>query len=117
MPDKPKVAFYWCASCGGCEETVVDLAEEDRQVVDRLGEALERQVREARRADVRAHLLHRSRRRDQLLLVGQAGRPGLLGRHALVDMSESFFHDVINVNVLTTFLCSKAVAPGCGRWR
>ncbi len=22
---KPKVAFYWCASCGGCEETVVDL--------------------------------------------------------------------------------------------
>ncbi|HPR62846.1 MAG TPA: oxidoreductase [Thermoanaerobaculia bacterium] len=24
---KPKVAFYWCASCGGCEETVVDLAE------------------------------------------------------------------------------------------
>ena len=26
MP-KPKVAFYWCASCGGCEESVVDLAE------------------------------------------------------------------------------------------
>jgi len=24
---KPKVAFYWCASCGGCEESVVDLAE------------------------------------------------------------------------------------------
>jgi F420-non-reducing hydrogenase small subunit len=24
---KPKVAFYWCASCGGCEETVVDLNE------------------------------------------------------------------------------------------
>ena len=24
---KPKVAFYWCASCGGCEETVVDLDE------------------------------------------------------------------------------------------
>jgi F420-non-reducing hydrogenase small subunit len=22
---KPKVAFYWCASCGGCEEAVVDL--------------------------------------------------------------------------------------------
>jgi len=27
MADKPKVAFYWCASCGGCEETVVDLNE------------------------------------------------------------------------------------------
>jgi coenzyme F420-reducing hydrogenase gamma subunit len=27
MPAKPKVALYWCASCGGCEEAVVDLAE------------------------------------------------------------------------------------------
>ncbi|MGA2183048.1 MAG: oxidoreductase [Bryobacteraceae bacterium] len=27
MPEKPKVAFYWCASCGGCEEAVLDLAE------------------------------------------------------------------------------------------
>ncbi|MFA6578766.1 MAG: oxidoreductase [Elusimicrobiota bacterium] len=25
---KPKVAFYWCAACGGCEESVVDLAED-----------------------------------------------------------------------------------------
>ena len=25
---KPKVAFYWCASCGGCEEAVLDLDEE-----------------------------------------------------------------------------------------
>jgi F420-non-reducing hydrogenase small subunit len=24
---KPKAAFYWCASCGGCEEAVIDLAE------------------------------------------------------------------------------------------
>ena len=24
---KPKVVFYWCASCGGCEEAVVDLGE------------------------------------------------------------------------------------------
>ena len=24
--DEPKVAFYWCASCGGCEEAVVDIA-------------------------------------------------------------------------------------------
>jgi F420-non-reducing hydrogenase small subunit len=34
MPDKPKVAFYWCASCGGCEESVVDLAEGILGVVD-----------------------------------------------------------------------------------
>ena len=30
---KPKVGFYWCASCGGCEETVVDLAEDILGVV------------------------------------------------------------------------------------
>ena len=44
------------------------------------------------------------------ILVNNAG--GLLGRHALVDMTEAFFHDVMNVNVLTTFLCCQAVAPG-----
>jgi F420-non-reducing hydrogenase small subunit len=31
---KPKVAFYWCASCGGCEEAVVDLAEDVLTVVE-----------------------------------------------------------------------------------
>jgi F420-non-reducing hydrogenase small subunit len=31
---KPKVAFYWCASCGGCEEAVVDLAEDIFRVVE-----------------------------------------------------------------------------------
>jgi len=30
---KPKVAFYWCASCGGCEEAVIDLAEKILDVV------------------------------------------------------------------------------------
>lgn len=33
MP-KPKVAFYWCASCGGCEEAVVDLNEDLLKVAD-----------------------------------------------------------------------------------
>ncbi len=31
---KPKVAFYWCASCGGCEEAVVDLNEAILDVVE-----------------------------------------------------------------------------------
>ncbi|MFB3854130.1 MAG: oxidoreductase [Vicinamibacterales bacterium] len=31
---KPKVAFYWCASCGGCEEAAVDLAEAILGVVE-----------------------------------------------------------------------------------
>lgn len=39
MP-KPKVAFYWCASCGGCEETVVDLAEDILGVVEKVDIAL-----------------------------------------------------------------------------
>lgn len=34
MSQKPKVALYWCASCGGCEEAVVDLAE---RVLDLVG--------------------------------------------------------------------------------
>ncbi len=28
MMEKPKIALYWCSSCGGCEESVVDLAED-----------------------------------------------------------------------------------------
>lgn len=32
--DKPKIAFYWNASCGGCEETVVDLNEDILKVVE-----------------------------------------------------------------------------------
>ncbi|MCL5099375.1 MAG: oxidoreductase [Candidatus Omnitrophica bacterium] len=34
MPTKPKIGFYWCASCGGCEEAVVDLAEDILGVVE-----------------------------------------------------------------------------------
>ena len=34
--DKPKVAFYWCASCGGCEEAVLDLGEELLDVADEV---------------------------------------------------------------------------------
>jgi len=31
---KPKVAFYWCASCGGCEEAIVDLHEDILKVAE-----------------------------------------------------------------------------------
>jgi F420-non-reducing hydrogenase small subunit len=27
IPMKPKLAFYWCASCGGCEVAIIDLHE------------------------------------------------------------------------------------------
>jgi F420-non-reducing hydrogenase small subunit len=32
--EKPKIALYWCSSCGGCEESVVDLAEDILKVVE-----------------------------------------------------------------------------------
>ncbi|MCD4650795.1 MAG: oxidoreductase [Candidatus Cloacimonetes bacterium] len=36
MPSKPKpkVAFYWCASCGGCEEAIIDLEFDLLKVVE-----------------------------------------------------------------------------------
>lgn len=44
------------------------------------------------------------------ILVNNAG--GLLGRHPLVEMPEAFVHAVLDVNVLTVFLCCRAIAPG-----
>jgi F420-non-reducing hydrogenase small subunit len=26
--EKPRIALYWCSSCGGCEESIIDLAED-----------------------------------------------------------------------------------------
>ncbi len=36
MAEKPKIALYWCASCGGCEEAVVDLAEDILDLVEKV---------------------------------------------------------------------------------
>ena len=49
---KPRVAFYWCASCGGCEEAVVDLAEEILGVVDAVTIAFWPVALDFKRADV-----------------------------------------------------------------
>src|SRR5512138_1454446 len=54
MPDKPKVAFYWCASCGGCEESVVDLAEGILDVVAAVDIVLWPVAMDFKRADVEA---------------------------------------------------------------
>jgi F420-non-reducing hydrogenase small subunit len=34
--NKPKVALYWCAACGGCDEAVLDLAENILQLVEKI---------------------------------------------------------------------------------
>lgn len=31
---KPKIAFYWCSSCGGCEESVIDLSHRLLEIAD-----------------------------------------------------------------------------------
>jgi len=51
---KPKVAFYWCASCGGCEEAVVDLAEDVLAVVEAVDIAFWPVALDFKRADVEA---------------------------------------------------------------
>ncbi|MBN2619537.1 oxidoreductase [candidate division WOR-3 bacterium] len=51
---KPLVGFYWCASCGGCEEAVVDLAEDILKVVDAVDIRLWPVAMDFKRADVEA---------------------------------------------------------------
>ena len=54
MPDKPKIGFYWCASCGGCEESVVDLAEGLLDVVAAVDVVLWPVALDFKRSDVEA---------------------------------------------------------------
>jgi F420-non-reducing hydrogenase small subunit len=51
---KPKVAFYWCASCGGCEEAVVDLNEVVLDVVEAVDIAFWPVALDFKTADVEA---------------------------------------------------------------
>jgi F420-non-reducing hydrogenase small subunit len=54
MTGKPKVAFYWCASCGGCEEAVVDLAEDLLPVTSAVEIVLWPVALDFKRADLEA---------------------------------------------------------------
>jgi len=51
---KPKVGFYWCASCGGCEEAVVDLAEDILKVVEAVDIVFWPVALDFKRSDVEA---------------------------------------------------------------
>jgi F420-non-reducing hydrogenase small subunit len=51
---KPKIAFYWCASCGGCEEAVVDLAEQVLAVVEAVDIVFWPVALDFKRSDVEA---------------------------------------------------------------
>jgi F420-non-reducing hydrogenase small subunit len=52
--NKPKVGFYWCASCGGCEEAVIDLAEGLLEVVKAVDIAFWPVALDFKRSDVEA---------------------------------------------------------------
>jgi F420-non-reducing hydrogenase small subunit len=51
---KPTVGFYSCASCGGCEEAVVDLGEDILTVVDLVDIAFWPVALDFKRSDVEA---------------------------------------------------------------
>lgn len=52
---KPTIAFYWCASCGGCEEAVVDLGEDLLAIVDLVDVVLWPVALDFKRADLEAY--------------------------------------------------------------
>jgi F420-non-reducing hydrogenase small subunit len=53
-PGKPRVAFYWNASCGGCEEAVVDLGEGLLDLLGKVEVVLWPVALDFKRADVEA---------------------------------------------------------------
>jgi len=53
-PGKPRVAFYWNASCGGCEEAVVDLGEGLADLAERVEIVLWPVAMDFKRHDVEA---------------------------------------------------------------
>jgi F420-non-reducing hydrogenase small subunit len=116
MSDKPKVAFYWCSSCGGCEEAVVDLAEKILDVVAAVDIVFWPVALDFKKADVEAmedgsilaafvngairtteqeEMAHLLRRKAQVLVAfgscaHQGGIPGLANlwdRAAIFDTS------------------------------
>lgn len=51
---KPKIGLYWCAGCGGCDETVVDLAEDILKVAEAVDIVFWPVAMDFKRSDVEA---------------------------------------------------------------
>ncbi|MCS7336718.1 MAG: oxidoreductase [Verrucomicrobiae bacterium] len=116
---KPKIAIYWCASCGGCEEAVVDLAEDILGVVEAVDIVLWPCAMDFKRADVEAmpdgsilatllngairsteqeEMAHLLRRKSQFMIAYGAcahlgGVPGLANQFSLEHMLKFYFED------------------------
>ena len=120
---KPKVAFYWCASCGGCEEAVVDLAEGILPVVEAVdivfwpvamdfkrsdveamadGEITVSFVNGAIRTSEQAEMAELMRRKSQILIAFGScaqlgGIPGLANFYDRADILERAYQEVPSV--------------------
>ena len=122
---KPKVGFYWCASCGGCEEAVVDLAETILDVVEAVdivfwpcamdfkredlesmsdGEMAACFVNGAIRTSEQREMAELCRRKSGLLVAfgscsQSGGIPGLANLYSLESiMATAYGNDFSNVN-------------------
>lgn len=122
--DKPKVAFYWCASCGGCEEAVVDLAEDILKVVDAVDIVLWPVAMDFKKSDIEAmadgsiavafingavrtaeqeEWVRLLRRKSALIVAFGScahlgGIPGLANLSSLQQLFETVYRDVPSVN-------------------
>lgn len=116
---KPKVGFYWCASCGGCEESVVDLAEDILDVVANIDFVFFPVAMDFKRADVEAmvdgemavcfingairtseqrEMAELLRRKSQILIAYgscsyMGGVPGLANVQDLESIMQLVYHD------------------------
>jgi F420-non-reducing hydrogenase small subunit len=119
MSAKPKIAFYWCASCGGCEEAVVDLAEDVLHVVEAVDIVLWPCAMDFKKADLEAmpdksitatllngairsseqeEMAHLLRRKSQYLLAYGAcaqsgGIPGLANQFPREELLRYVYED------------------------
>ena len=122
MP-KPKVAFYWCASCGGCEETVVDLAEDILGLIERVDIVLWPVAMDFKYKDVEAmpdksifatllngairsseqeHMAHLLRRKSRFLIAygscaSTGGVPGLANQFTREQIIQFNYEDAPSV--------------------
>jgi F420-non-reducing hydrogenase small subunit len=116
---KPKVGFYWCASCGGCEESVVDLAEDILDVAAAVDFVFFPVAMDFKRSDVEAlrdgemavcfingalrsseqrEMAELLRRKARLLIAYgacsyQGGIPGLANLYTLDELMERVYEE------------------------
>lgn len=121
---KAKVAFYWCASCGGCEEAIVDLDVDLLPVLDKIdivfwpialdikykdvenmadGEIDVVFINGAVRSEEQEHMVHTLRKKSKVVVAFGAcsalgGIPGLMNFSTGANMMKEVYHDGPIVN-------------------